>query len=203
MTVHYRRSLLLGVVFLFLGWIPISQGLIVTLSAYTSYSLYGPDGVTPLAEGSIVMIIGSLDSTPDPMFPWAGGYVAQSTTGDDVFIGIAYVLDDGTISAGGFKYDSTMVNYLYLRFFDTTLSPIQGTFAWGTTDVWWVTNQFQFVNLDFAPDHGYQVGHTNLFVIIPEADTRNYMMLAMVLGMGWGLYGVKRGKEARVHIKSC
>ncbi len=200
--IRHSAKLLLVMACLLVGWAPISQGLIVTLSAFTTYALTGPSGA-PLAEGSVVMIIGSLDSTPDPMAEWGGALIADSTTGDDIFIGVAYVLDDGTISAGGFKYDSSMVNYLYLRFFDTTSYPIwSGTNAWGTTDVWGVTNQFQFVSLDFAPDHPYGVGHTNLFVIIPEAGTGNYMLMALLLGAGWGLYGAKKGRHAKVRIRS-
>ena len=185
------RALLMALFFL---CVPASKALIVTLSATTSFALTGPNG-SALQEGSVVMIIGSFDSVAGPMVPYGTNLLSYTVTGDDVFVGLAYVLDDGTIDAGGFKYDSTLVNYLYLRFFDATNYPVEGYHAWGTTDVWGVTNTFQYVDLDFAPQHGYGVGHTNYFVVIPEADTRNLYGMASMLALVWAGYGLLKGKK--------
>ncbi|HBA83693.1 MAG TPA: hypothetical protein DCZ95_06320 [Verrucomicrobia bacterium] len=188
-------------VLMFFAWAPVSNALIITLSASTSYSLTGPDGGN-LAEGSVVLIVGSFDSIADPMVEFGGGLLSYSFTGDDIFVGLCYVLDDGTIDAGGFKYESSLVNYLYLRFFDAAEYPVQGVHAWGTTDVWGVTNQFQYVSLDFAPEHGYGVGHTNNFVIIPEADTRNYFGMVLMLGLVWAAAGEIRRKKNRLCVRN-
>lgn len=182
---HRRVGWGLVLLVLLLMAAPVAQGAIITLSAITTASMLGPDG-NPLQDGSVVMIWGSYDSLIDPMVSWGTNYIAEYGTGDDVFIGYARVdFGDGTIDTGGYTFNSDDVNYLYLRFFDTTNIPVQGYVAWGTSHVWGYTSSPIFdVRVDFAPDP-IQVNHTNNFVIIPEPGTLNYflMFLGLVVGM--------------------
>ncbi|MCA9810326.1 MAG: hypothetical protein KC473_08305, partial [Candidatus Dadabacteria bacterium] len=66
-----------------------AQALIVSLDAYIdlgSPPIYGPDGVTPIADGSWVFIYGSGDATQDPMQTAGTNVIAGSTSGDDVVL---------------------------------------------------------------------------------------------------------------------
>ncbi|HMP76170.1 MAG TPA: hypothetical protein PKE12_07740 [Kiritimatiellia bacterium] len=166
---------------------------IVDLDAYVLNPILQDDGITPLADGSWVMIIGSWDGTIDPMVQIGPDYIAASVTGDDVILGIVQI--DSLFGPGTFgttvQYDSTLVNNVYIRFFDTT-GPLTGMIWWGTSPmIGPVGVTLGVTTVQFDPGGSLQVDQENNFVIIPEPGTANLLLL--VGGMIWAM----RAKMAR------
>ncbi len=171
----------------------------VDLIAYVTYSLLDNQG-SPLPDGSIVMIIGSGDDANDGMVPWGDSYIADSVQGDDVFIGQvtignpSYGNSNGTFyTANQFELDEDSISFLYIRFFNTTISPITGIVTWGYSPVFGFTSEFGKVEQDFIGN--YMAIITNNFVIIPEPSTGHLLLL--FIGLVWGLRaGMKRAERA-------
>jgi len=160
----------------------------VSLIAYVSYSLLDSSG-NPLPDGSMVMIFGSTDDVNDGPVTFGGGLIAESTQNDDVFLGWvqigqpSYFGSNGTFyTANQITFDDTLINFLYIRFFDTTEWP-EGELAWGTSTVFGATSSFGKVEVDFIGN--YVTSMTNNFVIIPEPSTAHLMLLfvGLVAGM--------------------
>lgn len=181
---------------------------LVTLYAYVSYSIYGPGGTTPLANNSLVYIIGSSNSVIDPMASWgspATNYIAGTTTGDDVFLGTVRI-GDNVDSNGTFfvvvEFDSDLVKYVYLRFFDwQDNEPVTGMVYWGQSSNFFIGNPTLGVSVvDFNQDapNSLIASNQNNFVVIPEPGTAN--LLILVAGMAWAMRtsmrraGAKRAK---------
>ena len=193
-------SLITGVVCLSAA---LAQGALVNLQAYIVFSLFQSDGSTALPDGSIVQIIGSTDGTLDPMLELGntGEYIA-TTTGDDVIIGTIVVDStilgiNGTFYTGGFYYDNTVVDYMYIRFFDTTVYPIEGTYDWGQSPI------FDVDGLDdgvmFFMDFGgsYTAVSNDTFVTIPEPSTASLLLLfaGLLCGVRAGMMRGPQDKE--------
>jgi hypothetical protein len=178
-----------------LALLTFSQAATVYLTGYVSYSLFGSNG-SPLSNGCIVMIFGSYDNVNDGIGIFGGtNYVANSTQNDDVYLGWvrigqpSYMGSNGTFyTAYQISFDDTVVQYLYLRFFDTTNYPVQGFVPWGTSAVFGYTSQFGYAEVDFVGN--YITTMTNNFVIIPEPSTAHLMLL--FAGMVAGLHGAMR-----------
>ncbi len=197
-TLQQRWRIFWGCFLTALLLLTFSHAATVYLTGYVTYSLLGPNG-NPLPDGSIVMIFGSTDSVNDgpPIF---GGtnYVANGTQGDDIFLGWvrigqpSYLGSNGTFyTAFQISFDDTVVQYLYLRFFDTTNYPVAGYVPWGTSDVFGYTSEFGYAEVDFVGN--YITSMTNNFVIIPEPSTAHLMLI--FAGMLAGLQGaMRRGK---------
>lgn len=175
-----------------------AHGATVYLTAYVTYSLLRSDG-TPLPDGSIVMIFGSYDNVNDGPVVLPGGVMeAWSTQNDDVYLGWvrigqpSYMGSNGTFyTAYQISFDDQVVQYLYLRFFDTTSYPVTGLVAWGVSEVFGYTSAFGYAEVDFVGN--YLANMTNNFVIIPEPGSAQLVLFAL----GWvaGLYGAaKRSK---------
>lgn len=160
--------------------------------------LLGGDGITPVADGSWIMIIASADNTIDPMQQAGDGYIANSTTGDDVIIGMmqvdAALRTYGVEAAYSFLFDDTPFNYVYIRVFDSA-GPLTGELYWGTSDI---------VDLDSIQDPGlgnvyyfevpgFTLTNQDNFVIIPEPSTANLILL--VGGMAWAMRANIRRKK--------
>ena len=168
------------------------QAALVDLDAYVTYSIYGPDGTTPLANGSIVYIIGSLNSVVDP--PQSYGvtnYIASSVTGDDVILGIVRI-GDNVSSNGTFfttvQYDSDAIDYVYIRFFDSTNNPPAGMVYWGTSSNYFIGPPTLGVStVDFNPNTANPLiaSNYNNFVIVPEPSSAN--LIVLVAGMAWAM----------------
>jgi len=171
----------------------------VDLIAYVTYSLKDSSGA-PLQDGSVVAIFGSTDSVNDGPTPWGTNYIATGTQGDDIFLGWvrignpSYLGSNGTFySANAISFDDSVVNYLYIRFFDTTNYPVQGYQSWGTSDVFGYTSYFGKADVDFVGN--YEASMTNNFVIIPEPGTIN--LLILFLGLVGGLHAATRKNEKK------
>ncbi|MCS6771669.1 MAG: hypothetical protein NZ740_06540 [Kiritimatiellae bacterium] len=174
-----RRGLLAGVAGVFL-FATTSFAPPVSLDAYVLNPIYGCDGVTPLADGSWVMIIGSGDNVINPMQTWGPGYfIADSVTGDDIILAIVPI--DSLFGSGTFgvtiTYDSSLVNYVYIRYFDTTNWPIGGTVCWGTSKIFAPTVYLGVAEVRFDPDGSLYSTNVNNFVAIPEPSTANLLVL--------------------------
>lgn len=158
-----------------------AQGAIINLQAYVLYSLYQADGLTPLPDGSLVQIIGSLDNAIDPMGTY-GTNVTGQTTGDDVILGSVQINSadlsiDGTFYSGDIYFLSEDIKYMYIRFYDTT-NALAGLIYWGESDLFVATNHaFNVLEMDFGGS--YSTTNQNNFVAIPEPGTLPLLLLAL------------------------
>ncbi len=176
-----------------------ARAAIVDLDAYVLQPILGGDGVTALADGSWVFIVGSGDSVLNPMQSIGTNFIANSVTGDDEILGIVQI--DSTFGAGTFattvQYDSSLINYVYIRFFDTT-GPLTGMLYWGTSTVFELGVTLGVSTVQFNPGDQLVATNYNNFVIIPEPSTANLLLL--VGGMIWAMRASmgrkKKGKEA-------
>lgn len=162
------------------GGVKDSQALLVDLDAYVQFSIVGPDGVTPLPADSVVYIVGSGDALNDGMQvapPGGTNYIAQSVQGDDVILGTVR-LD----SLGQFlttvQYDSDNVQYVYIRFFDSTNDPVQGYVYWGTSAVYHLGVTLGVSTVVFDPTTNLVASNRNNFIIIPEPSSAGLYLLA-------------------------
>lgn len=166
---------------------PVAHAAIVDLDAYVLQPILGGDGVTPLADGSWVFIIGSGDGVLDPMQQFGPYYDAYTTTGDDVILGIVQI--DSSLGPGTFattvQYDSATINYAYIRFFDTTSNLIAGPVYWGTSSVFALGVTLGVSTVQFDDNNQLVATNYNTFVVIPEPGTANLLLL--VGGMIWAM----------------
>lgn len=164
---------------------PSANAAIINMTAYVLSSLYQQDGVTPLADGSIVQIIGSFDNIIDPMEEAGGGYTGNPT-GDDVILA-TIVIDStllgipGTFYASGIFYDNDDIKHAYIRFYNTP-GPLEGLIWWGESPIQNIEyDAFGAIFVDFIG--GYSTTNENTFVVIPEPNTLNlFLMWAGMLG---------------------
>lgn len=184
--------------------IQVSRGVTVTLEAYVSYGITSSNG-SDLADGSVIYVMGSLDAVNDGMQEWVNagsptGFIANSTLGDDIYIGQIRVdgsaLDlGGTFYAGPFFFNSDMVNYLYIRIFDTNGVP-QGYCNWAVSDVFAGTNYDPIapvVYIDFNPtDSHLSTTNYDYFYVVPEPGTAQLLMLTVGLMYGFRMCFFKR-----------
>ncbi len=173
-----------------------TRAAIVDLDAYVLNPIYGCDGVTPLADGSWVMIIGSGNNIADPMDTWNGtNLIADSTTGDDVILAIVQI--DSLFGPGTFgttiQYDSSVINYVYIRFFEYTNWPIVNMVCWGTSAVYQLGITLGVSTVQFDPGGSLAATNMNNFVAIPEPSTANLLLL--VGGMIWAMRASMKKKE--------
>lgn len=178
----------------------IAQAALIDLDAMVTYSIYDQLG-NPLADGSVVYIIGSGDGIMDPMNSVGGAsnLVADSTTGDDVILGQITIDSSQTGSNGTFftvlQYESTQVGYVYLRFFDFTNNvPVTGLVYWGTSAIHQLspTPTIGVNSVDFNPNATLVASNLNNFVAVPEPSTAN--LLILVGGMAWAMRASMKGK---------
>ena len=188
--------------------IQVTRGVTVTLEAYVSYDDNEEYGITSsngdnLVDGSVIYIMGSQDAINDGMMQWQGaegptGYVGNSTLGDDIYIGMVRVDSamgvGGTFYAGPFYFDSDLVNYLYIRIFDTNGIPL-GYVNWTVSDVYAGTNYdpvAPVVYIDFNPDHDLSTTNYDYFYVVPEPGTAQLLMLTAGLMYGFRMCFFKR-----------
>ena len=175
---------------------------IVNLSAYVYLALLNEDGTTPLADGSIVQIIGSFDDVIDPMQTYGVSNVTGQVTGDDIIlasitINSADLGSNGTFYVSNIYYDSDDINYMYLRFYDSQ-GPLTGLIYWGESPVTNVEyDAFGSILVDFTG--GYSTTNSNVFVAIPEPNTLNFII--MWAGMIAAIRSTRR-REARQQIEA-
>lgn len=174
----------------------VANAAILKLDARVFFAILDHNG-SPLADGSVVYIIGSTDNVNDGMFTTAGGpgytgpnnetYVANSTQGDDVFIGEIRIGEN--VSSNGtfasiyeYEYDNTVIDYFYIRYFETTNEPVVGTGVyWGTSAV---VAPFEGFGLGLANfGSGNQATNQSNFIVIPEPGTGGLMFL--MAGLIW------------------
>lgn len=151
----------------------------INLSAYVYIALLDETGTTPLADGSIVQIIGSYDSIIDPIGT-SGTNVTGSTTGDDVIlatiaINSANLGSNGTFYVSNIFYESDDIKNMYIRFYDTTNSLV-GMISWGESPMTNVEyDAFGSIVVDFIG--GYSATNQNSFVVIPEPNTMSFILM--------------------------
>lgn len=177
--------------------VAVVRAAIVDLDAWVQYSILQNDGVTPLADGSWVYIIGSDNNVIDPMITIGStNYLADSTTGDDVILGLVQLNMDN-FSNGTFfttvQYDSDEVKYVYIRFFDATNYPITGMQYWGTSTIFQLGVTLGVSTVQFDQDNQLIATNYNNFVVIPEPTTGN--LIVLVAGMIWAMRASMRRKD--------
>jgi hypothetical protein len=166
-----------------------AHALLVSLDAYVDFPITGPDGVTPIADGSWVFIYGSGDAVQDPQQTFGTNIIAGTTTGDDIILGAIQIpLNVGTNNSGMFfttvEYESDDINYTYIRFFDTP-GQLTGTLFWGTSDMYQLGITLGVATVQYDPGTNLIANQTNNFVIIPEPSTAN--LFVVVAGMLWAM----------------
>jgi len=177
-------------------------GATVNLQAYITFSLLTSNGSSPLADGSVVYIIGSKDSVADPMQSVGAppSYIANSVSGDDIIIGVTTIYSadlnsNGTFYAGEYYYDDALVDYLYIRFFDSPGPQVTGMVNWAIsappTNVGDISDccGLNTIEVDFIGN--IRATNYNNFVVIPEPSTANLIVLCGSLLMA--LRGYSRG----------
>lgn len=158
-----------------------AQAALINLQAYVTYALLNNDGTTPLADGSIVQIIGSFDGTIDPI-GMQGTNVTGQTTGDDVILATITIQSselgsNGTFFAGDIYFESDEIQYMYIRFYDST-GPLTGLVYWGESVISNATHhQFGVLEMDFVGNYvATNPGNFN-FTAIPEPGTLNFILM--------------------------
>lgn len=152
---------------------------IINLSAYVYVALLNEDGTTPLADGSIVQIIGSYDDVIDPIEE-IGGSLTGNTTGDDIVIATitidsSQLGSNGTFYVSNIYYESDDINNMYIRFYDS-VGPLTGMIYWGESTISNVEyDAFGSIVVDFVG--GYSATNSNNFVVIPEPNTMNFILM--------------------------
>jgi hypothetical protein len=164
---------------------PAAHAAIINMTAYVLVSLFQQDGVTPLADGSIVQIIGSYDGVIDPMQEYGNG-VTGFPTGDDVILA-TIVIDSTTLGSNGtfyvsnVYYDNDDIKHAYIRFYNSP-GPLEGDIYWGESPIQNIEyDAFGSIFVDFGG--GYSTTNLSTFYVIPEPNTLNYfLMWAAMLG---------------------
>lgn len=168
--------------------INVAQSAIVDLIAYVSFALDDSSG-NPLADGSVVMIFGSTDAVNNGPRSYGTSLIADSVQGDDVFIGMVRIDWNGTFyTANDFTFDDSSINYLYIRFFNTTAYPVWDETAWNTSLVVGFTSEFGKAEVDFVGN--YLASVTNNFVVIPEPSTSH--LLLVFFGLAFGMWSIMK-----------
>ena len=179
-----------------LALVSSASSALINLQAYILYALVNNDGTMPLADGSLVQIIGSYDAIANPMETYGSSLIAEPT-GDDLIIATitiqsSILSSNGTFYSGAYYYQSDEVRYMYLRFYDSP-GPLVGDIYWGQSPV---TNaehdQFGGLFMDFVG--GYATDHEDNFVVIPEPGTLN-LMLVWATTIAAMRSSVKRGQK--------
>ncbi len=160
---------------------------LINLQAYVLYALMNNDGAMPLADGSLVQIVGSYDAIADPMST-LGTNITGQVTGDDLILATitiqsSILASNGTFYTGDYYFESDEVRYMYLRFYDTP-GPVTGQVYWGQSPVTNAEhNQFGGLFMDFVG--GYATTNSNNFLVIPEPGTLNLLLVwvGMVAGI--------------------
>jgi len=165
----------------------VSKALIVDLDAYVDMAILQEDGLTPLADGSWVFIMGSADNFIDPMVTYGTNYDAYSVTGDDVILGMIQIPLNSTNNSGTFfttvQYESDDINFTYLRFFSETNLLISGMLYWGTSSMFQLGVTLGVATVQYDQDQQLIATNYNNFIIIPEPNTLNlFIMVAGMLG---------------------
>lgn len=162
-----------------LGIATSASAALINLQAWVTYALLNADGTTPLADGSVVQIIGSFDNVADPL-QFSGSNLTSGVTGDDVLIASITIQSsilgsNGTFYTGDYYYESDDIQNMYIRFYDTT-GPLTGLLSWGQSPV---TNalhhEFGGIFIDFVGN--YAATNQNNFVVIPEPGTLNFILM--------------------------
>ncbi len=172
---------------LFIALITSAPAALINLQAYVMYALVNSDGTMPLADGSLVQIIGSYDAVANDMITFGGGLIAEPT-GDDVLIATitiqsSILSSNDTFYTGDFYFESDEVRYMYIRFFDSP-GPLVGEIDWGESPVLNAEgHQFGGIFMDFTG--GYATDNHDNFVVIPEPGTLNMILVwvSMVAAM--------------------
>lgn len=193
-SVQKRWRIFLLALIAALTGVAVVRAAIVDLDALVEYSILNNSN-TPLADGSWVFIVGSSNAIIDPMATFGGtNYISYSATGDDVILGTVQINLDNYSNGTFFttvQYDSDQVKYVYIRFFDYTNSPhVTGGVYWGTSTIFQLGVTLGVSTVAF--DNGGQLQATNYnnFVVIPEPNTANLIML--VAGMIWAMRATMR-----------
>ncbi|HMP90040.1 MAG TPA: hypothetical protein PJ991_07555 [Kiritimatiellia bacterium] len=174
-----------------------AYALIVSLDVYVEFALLDENG-DPLADGMTVMVFGSTDNINDGPTLYGGtNVIANSTQGDDILLATITISSNESGIAGGFfatiTYDSDVVNYVYIRFFNAPPNALTGMIYWGTSAVYQLGVTLGVSTVNFTPETNLVTDNYNNFVIIPEPSTAN--LFVMVAGMMWAMRSHMRKRE--------
>ncbi len=158
---------------------------LMNLFAQVSFSIQTTEGGANLPDGSLVYIIGSGDTTIDPMVSQGTNFVSYSTTGDDDIVGVVRIGDNAPSGSGQFTWNATIQRYtnMYIRYFTWTNDSIHvvGYTNWGESQMQQVNfGPFGLATIDFAPTTNLYTTNADNFIIIPEPGTAGLMLFSTV-----------------------
>jgi hypothetical protein len=204
-----KRSFRLAAAFLalFCGLGTNAHAAVIQLFFYVELNqLVKDDGVTPLADGSIIQIIQSgADGLANGFQQYGNDYLLDTTTGDDVILATIQSGFNGSepLSPGnffvylevpslGFDLSNT---YFYIRFFDFPLSNVgnllgvSSNLYWGQSSLF-LASDFDdpflgTIEIEFAPSGDLEASNNDSFTVIPEPSTMSFFALmgGMVVAM--------------------
>ncbi|MFH0907498.1 MAG: hypothetical protein V1929_01885 [bacterium] len=171
------------------------------MDAFVQFAIYDHTGTsTPLADGSVIYIVGSLDGVNDGMDGYGDtNLVAGSFNNDDyllatVRIGDGVLPDDDGMFFISIIYDSTITAYAYIRFFDTMGDPVTGLVYYGVSDMIEIPpGAMGPADVQFDPGGNLVTDLRTNFVVIPEPGTANLIML--VAGMACAMRASVKGRK--------
>ena len=171
------------------------------MDASVQFSIYDHTGSNPLADGSVVYIIGSLDNINNGMdaFGPTNDLEAGSVNGDDVMLATVRIGDSVDPTTGmfqiTFQYDASIANFIYIRFFETTNNPVTGFVYYGISGIQTIPPpSFGVESVVFDPTTNLVASVATNFVVIPEPGTAN--LIVLVAGMAWAMRATVRGRKS-------
>lgn len=162
-----------------------ARAVLVDLDLYVTFSILNNGGAGNLADGSWVIVVGSGDGVNNGMQTYGAStnFIANSTQGDDILLGYAYIGQNSFANTGkffrSFQYDSDQIGSVYIRYFQATGPGLPtGMVYWGQSAVSnLVPTNFGVVSIDVAPNSSLVASNFNNMVVIPEPGTAHLMFV--------------------------
>lgn len=185
--------------FLSFGWC-LARAAPILMDASVQFTIYDHTGTTALSDGSLVYIVGSVDSVNNGMdaFGPTNSLQANSVNGDDIILATVRIGDNVDPLTGmfqiTFQYDASIANFVYIRFFETTNDPVTGFVYYGVSGIQTIPPpSFGVESVVFDPTTNLVASVATNFVVIPEPGTAN--LIVLMAGMAWAMRATVKGRK--------
>ena len=181
------------------GWC-LARAAPILMDASVQFTIFDQSGVNPLADGSVVYIVGSVDGVNNGMLTYGptNDVIANSMLGDDVLVATVRIGDNVDPTTGmfqiTFQYEASLANFVYIRFFNTTNDPVTGFVYYGVSGIQTIPPpSFGVESVVFDPTTNLVTSVATNFVVIPEPGTAN--LIVLMAGMAWAMRATVRGRK--------
>ncbi len=181
------------------GWC-LARAAPILMDASVQFTIFDQSGVNPLADGSVVYIVGSVDNVNNGMqaFGPTNDLQANTVQGDDVILATVWIGDNVDPTTGmfqiTFQYEASLANFVYIRFFNTTNDPVTGFVYYGVSGIQTIPPpSFGVESVVFDPTTNLVTSVATNFVVIPEPGTAN--LIVLMAGMAWAMRATVRGRK--------